>query len=232
MRRVVGNLAIEIVNLRPFATFDRPGFLLIVAGAAVDAGPGTLIYQPEWAFQRLRFGAPGGTVIHIDLNDSRLRGLGPNRGHLPDLAIIRVRIRSALKRTDAAAALALRSAALHVVAKSIRTFRKLDRVPGWLIDARRAIEMRACEGIRPTDVASAAGVKVGRLAKAFRREFGLSVSEAIRTARVEAGVALLLQCRESTSAVARRCGFYDASHFIRSLEAATGLRTAALRDQR
>jgi len=142
-------------------------------------------------------------------------------------AIIGERIRGAMRRSDAAAPLAVRSAALHLAGRVLQ----LLTAPEWLLAAREVIASHSREAIRAADVAAAIGVQAATLNRAFRRQFGESVAGAIRAARIEAAVDELRRSKVSTTEIAERCGFYDASHLIRSLDAAAGLRPAAFREQ-
>lgn len=226
VKRNVGNVTIEIVVAAPFESIDSSGFVLIVAGHAAGAPSGTLLYDPE--VNRLEFTASGGTVIRVISNDPALAKLTARRTVALDFASIHTRVRSALLRSDAAAPLALRSAALHIIARSIRARRHRD-VPSWLVAARHIIDSQQHEAIRPHDVAAAVGVAPARLAKAFRREFGESMSAAMLVSRIRAAIEELRESKRSTREIARRCGFYDVSQLARSLDAATGMRPAAFR---
>jgi AraC-like DNA-binding protein len=238
---MIGELAVEVYEGAPFATAawrasSCATVALVLAGAALDGETvllsGSVFHRPAAIDERLTFGANGCTLVLVAADAYSLEQFGlvsRCRATIDDFAMIGERICREMRRGDAASPLALRSAALHLIGRAIHLF-QAEAPPSWLAGARDVIAARFRERIRPGDVAAAVGVAPATLARAFRRQFGTTVSDALRAARIEAAVRALRCSNASTSAVAASCGFYDASHLIRTLAAAHSLAPAELRE--
>jgi AraC-like DNA-binding protein len=199
-------------------------------GTALIAG--SLTYSPADLAGPVSFGADGCTLLRIGIGAEGLSEFGVSGRQsttLADHVTIGGRIRRELQCSDAAAKLALRSAVLHLIGRTIRLFRDSGTKPPWLVAAREFIAARFREPLRPADVAAAAGVSEARLSAAFRAELGTTVGGAIRMARVEAATRELCRSDASVMAVAARCGFYDTSHLIRAFEAVQGVTPTVFR---
>ncbi|HEX2013451.1 MAG TPA: AraC family transcriptional regulator, partial [Roseateles sp.] len=91
--------------------------------------------------------------------------------------------------------------------------------PAWL---RRCMERLLDEGadgpLRLGELAAEAGVHPVSLARAFRRQYGLSPGQLQRRAQLNRAAALLRRGL-SPAAAALDCGFADQSHFTRAFRA-------------
>jgi AraC family transcriptional regulator len=80
-----------------------------------------------------------------------------------------------------------------------------------------------------TELAAAAGVHPGHLARAFRRAFGTTVGEYSRSLRLEWAAARLAG-DGSLAEIALEAGYADQSHFTRAFRRATGVTPGRYRE--
>ena len=97
------------------------------------------------------------------------------------------------------------------------------RPPRWLATVVDEIDDDFAMGLRVRALAMKAGVHPISLARAFRRHYGVSVTDRIRSRRVQAAAALLSRSSPPLSDVAYSAGFADQSHMCRDFKAGTGL---------
>jgi AraC family transcriptional regulator len=95
--------------------------------------------------------------------------------------------------------------------------------PSWLARARERIAEGFDDGLRVRDLARDAGVHPVSLARAFRRQYGTSVTGLIRRRRVVVAASELSGSDRPLSDVALGTGFSDQAHFCRVFKGATGL---------
>lgn len=131
--------------------------------------------------------------------------------------------------------LAIESLALELVVLAGRSSRarRHDRAaPAWLRRSREYLSDAAPGGRSIGDVAALVGVHPSRLAREFRRCFGVSPSEYVRQLRVERARSDLERSRDALSTIALRNGYADQSHLTRDFRRAMGLTPAAYRRAR
>ena len=139
-----------------------------------------------------------------------------------------------LRHTDQAAALALESLGLELLARltRVREFRAAGAAPPWLSRARDSIADRCCESsLRLADLAADAGVHPVYLARAFRRAYSVSPGEYLRRIRVERARQRVVTSHDPLACIAMDCGFSDQSHFARAFRKRFGVTPAYLRRQ-
>lgn len=78
-------------------------------------------------------------------------------------------------------------------------------------------------------VADATGVSAGHLSRLFRQQLAVGVKEFLDSVRIEVASHLLSETDAKVQAVARRAGFYDASHLSRVLRRRLGVSPRSLR---
>jgi AraC family transcriptional regulator len=150
--------------------------------------------------------------------DANLERLSP-----PHETIIRAGRRIAilgarLAREDAArdpvSDIAARGIALELLAETLRgdeisrahAMREVARVREQIVAGYR-------EPLRIAEIAASVGLHPVRLCRLFKRAYGCTPTEMHRDERVARAAALLRRRRFPLSDIARRCGFYDQSHF-------------------
>ncbi|WP_198664461.1 helix-turn-helix transcriptional regulator [Jiangella endophytica] len=106
-------------------------------------------------------------------------------------------------------------------------------LPGPVVAAMSAVRSAWSDGVaRPVGLdrlASAAGVSVSTLCRAFRRRFGLGPVAALERLRLARAEPLLWMSNLSLHAIAVQCGFADAYHFSRRFRAVYGVAPSAFR---
>jgi AraC-like DNA-binding protein len=98
-----------------------------------------------------------------------------------------------------------------------------------LNQAMAFMQKHACESIRVSDVAAAAGLSVTRFHTEFRKRYGQSPHAALMQLRVDAARRLLIGSNMSIADIAVRTGHADQSALTRRLRLALGVTPAALR---
>jgi AraC family transcriptional regulator len=101
--------------------------------------------------------------------------------------------------------------------------------PAWLRRIRDRLHDQTDAAPRVRDLAEAAGVHPVYLARAFRRAYGVPVTEYARRLRVRAAADRLASTELPLARVAYDSGYADQAHLTRELRRETGLTPAALR---
>ena len=227
----------------------RTTSLSLVVRGAVEEGVGAderqatscaLVVKPAGTVHRNRFGPGGAWMASVELEEGF-------EARLPDPTPALERWRWLEGGPAARVALRLLRTAdgaperLRVVLEDA-LWELLDAVEGdsavdpassappfWL---RRARDRLRCEGASPprvSELARGAGVHPVSLTRAFRRAYGLSVTEYARRMRVRAAADALASTDEPLARVAFAAGFADQSHLGRVFRHETGLTPAAFR---
>jgi AraC family transcriptional regulator len=134
------------------------------------------------------------------------------------------RLAAELQAGDPSWPLAAEGLVLELIAATERGVRgSLDRRRGsWIHDVRDAVHDRVPQQPSLTELAEAVGVHPVHLSRCFRREFGVSIAEYARNARLEWAAGALASDR-SLVEVALGAGFADQSHFTRAFRRHTGV---------
>jgi AraC family transcriptional regulator len=101
--------------------------------------------------------------------------------------------------------------------------------PPWLRRVRDRLHDETEAAPRVRDLAEAAGVHPVYLARAFRRAYGIPVTEYARRLRVRAAADRVASTALPLARVALEAGFADQAHLTRELRRETGLTPGALR---
>jgi AraC family transcriptional regulator len=135
------------------------------------------------------------------------------------------RLYQEMRRMDEAAPLAMEGLLLELVAAAsrLRDRNGVSGRPRWLEEARERIHEEL--GARPslTSLAHSIGVHPVTLARAFRRAFGCTVGEYVRSLRIERAAHQLVNTDLSLAEIALRAGFSDQSHFSNLFRRHTGV---------
>lgn len=113
-----------------------------------------------------------------------------------------------------------------------RALSKRDPVVEQLLSLTPAIELISRDYARPLKVEELAEVvplSTSHFTRVFRRHFGVSPYQYLRRVRVLAASDLLATTELPVTAIAARCGFYDASHFANDFRADLGMSPTAYR---
>jgi AraC family transcriptional regulator len=206
-------------------------------------GPGVLHTEPAEEQHGNRVGTGGAHVVVVQPDSRAIGVLGAQArllervNHAPHTRAVGLawRLARELHCSDAAAALAIEGLVLEVLAEAVRSHRLEGArapLPGWLAQAQEYVHAQFRRSFRIADVAREVNVSPVRLARRFRRHFGLSLAAYTRKLRLEWAGVELASGEEPLAVIARRAGFADQSHFTRAFRQHTGLtpqrfRTAA-----
>lgn len=142
-------------------------------------------------------------------------------------ASIAVKLLGEFRRADALSPLAIDALMQELFVEGERQYGPLRR-PRWLAEVHRRIASEFQRPLTLMRLAASVDVHPGHLARAFRREYGVSVGECVREQRV-AYARQRLQSSDALRTIAHDAGFADQSHFTRTFRLATGLTPARYR---
>lgn len=132
---------------------------------------------------------------------------------------------------DAASPLAIEGLVLALAAQFARLPEPAPRrsIPPWLARTRAVLD--AQYAARPTlaQLAAEAQVHPVHVSAAFRKAFGISIGDYVRSRRLDAARQALRDPRRSINEIALSLGFSSQSHFTRVFRAQTGLTPLAFR---
>lgn len=94
---------------------------------------------------------------------------------------------------------------------------------GRLADLAHQLDEGSDQGLCVRTTAESMGMHPVSLARAFRRQFGCSITEYIRRARILRAAQQLAEGGEALAGIAADTGFSDQAHFTRAFRAETGL---------
>lgn len=137
------------------------------------------------------------------------------------------RMAGELAAHDSGAALALEGLALQLLATADRA----GAVPrggdgpttGWLATVRELLHDRVPATMSLQELGEAVGRHPSHVAREFRREYGATVAQYVRTLRLEWAAAALAASDVSVARIAIEAGFADQSHFTRAFRESTGV---------
>ncbi|HET9372347.1 MAG TPA: AraC family transcriptional regulator [Vicinamibacterales bacterium] len=214
------------------------GFYQTFPGVEYECPPGALLVKPpaerhvdRWGTRRSRHVIVEPTALSPDQPGDRVFAEVSFRIDPRAIAIAR-QIDDELRSSDGLARLAAETLALELIVIAGRTRADVgpSRVPPeWLRRSREYLADADPRALSVGEVARLAGVHPARLAREFRRAFGISPGEYVRQLRLARTRSALERSRDSLSAIAIRFGYADQSHFTRDFKRETGLTPAAYR---
>jgi AraC family transcriptional regulator len=202
-------------------------------GGSIDCTSSTLKITPAGERHCDHFNRGDVRGLLIEADDTLVAGVRPYSAILDErvsfhgglVAGIAWRVYDEMLRMDAAAPLAMEGLLLELVASASRMAEQNggSRRPYWLEEARERIHSDL--GGRPSlrGLAELVGVHPVTLARAFRRAFGCTVGEYVRTLRIESATRQLADTDLSLAEIALTAGFSDQSHFSNLFRQHTGL---------
>ena len=136
------------------------------------------------------------------------------------------RMAGELGARDSGAALALEGLALQLIATAGRAADGAEgdgRATGWLRTVRELLHDRVPATMTLHELGDAVGRHPCHVARAFRREHGVTVAQYVRALRLEWAAAALAASDRSVARIAIDAGFADQSHFTRAFRESTGV---------
>jgi AraC family transcriptional regulator len=168
--------------------------------------------------------------VHGNATCLNIHGTAFDRSALrsrPDIGDLAARLVGEFRHTDALSPMAVEALMLELFVAAAR-HAEPTRVPSWLVDIRRILADRFHEPLTLGDLAGAAGVHPGHVARAFRQHYGTTVGGALRDLRV-AYAKQRLESAAPLREIALDAGFADQSHLTRTFRRVTGVTPAAFR---
>jgi AraC family transcriptional regulator len=191
-------------------------------------GPGDVVFKPANVRHRNAFGPSGTSILTVALADRLIEQLTASDFSLAKPFVTRAtEISIATRRLAVAmrneASLRCEALALQLLAavREAQATARSSRSPAVTV-LRNTVLRRTSAPLQLSRLARAAGVTTAQLARAVRRDFGVSVRTYVQQIRVEQA-AMLLDEGLPIATVALELGYYDQSHFTRTFKRVTGL---------
>jgi len=210
-----------------------------VGAAEHQAGACALVVKPAGTVHRNRFGPRGTRMVGIELSrgfeERAVDGLEALRrwrwleGGPAARVLWRLAAAAHQDRAGAARELEDRFWELADALGAADPHPDAEPPPPWLRAVRDRLHDEGDAAPRVRALADAAGVHPVYLARAFRRAYGLSITEYLRRLRVRAAADRLASTREPLAHVAYGAGFADQAHLTRILKRETGVTPRTLR---
>jgi AraC family transcriptional regulator len=200
---------------------QRGRFVEYYRGKAVDCDRTMVKVTPAWEPHWNRFeAATTGTRINVDRSRfehmSAIHAMLGERLFVRNIAVdgLARRLAAEMAVADDAARLTVEGLLLELLGRLARLREpQSTRSARWLLRANELIYDRYRSSLSLGDIAAAVGVDSTTLARAYRRAFGCTVGERIRSLRVEHAARELVSTTKPLSRIAMEAGFYDQSHF-------------------
>lgn len=214
------------------------GYQETFGGVSDIHAAGTVIVKPPGESHANNFRNSGATCLLIETDSGAFQKIcnhsdlfdQPACFSSPEAMAIAHHIVGELRDPDVLTPLQLESAALSVIARCSRLRnRGHSREPRWLGQARAMLHQLPPGTATLSSIAAELGVHPIRLARAFKRAFGVSVGAYARRLQVDRALDLLMKSHCTIGEVAQTAGFYDQSHMARVLRRQTGLSASEIR---
>jgi AraC family transcriptional regulator len=142
-----------------------------------------------------------------------------------ELCNVAMRIYREFRDLDNFSSITIESLTLELIAKSSRrAIRKSEpKPPLWLRRVREILDERFDESLTLVALSESVGVHPVHLAREFRRFYNSTVGEYVRKRRIETACRQISATEFPFSEIAHAAGFFDQSHFTRTLKKFTGM---------
>ncbi len=226
-------------SFRHGAVEPERGYLVVVLDGAVSKSfasgsvvlsRGSVATLPAGATHSSDFGARGAQVLAVRAADTRAGALfgsllARRRDQRAEAStVLGWRIAGELETRDASSDLAVEGLVLQLLAAAERAWADPPRgASEWLRAARDLLHERVPDQPSLVELAATVGRHPTHVARAFRREYGLTVAAYARSLRLEWARTQLALDDTPLAQVAAEAGFADQSHFSRAFRRHTGL---------
>jgi AraC family transcriptional regulator len=204
-----------------------------------ECSAGSLIFRPAGETHRERFLSKRSLCISLDVGllwiarfDRDLVLQDPLYFQSAHLVSIFSRLARELQFGDSFSDLAMESYLTEILGMTMRNQFLLERPhPSWLKRVQELL-VSTSDRFKIRELANETGVHPVYLARVFRRYYGCTVGEYVRSIRVQQAQQDLLDSNQPIAEIAIKNGFADQSHFTRSFKSVTGVTPARYRLQR
>ena len=228
---------------------SQSAFIVVLKGRFVDQHESEthecqscdVIYRPAQQMHSDRFGNTSTTCLNIQFGDhwfSRLQEITKPRVsdalHLfSNLALFELgrRVYGEFRRRDEDSSLIVEGLTLEMigVANRIRFGKLKSGAPLWLKGIRDRLHSEFSGKVSIQALAEEAGVHPVYLNRAFRKQYGQSVGEYLRSCRMKFSASELASSSKSIAEISHTSGFSDQAHFCRVFKRAFGVTPLAYR---
>lgn len=201
-------------------------------GRSIDRRTGTVLFRPPELEHRDHIGVRGATCLFLEPSSDWVRRSGFDALLVSEPTLARgARAQWVLKQAhgelmdpDDVSPLVVEGLAMMLFAEAVRSRSRSgsERLPSWLKRTRDALHDRYAAHINLSELAREAGVHPSHLTAAYRKAFGVSPGEYLRSRRVEAAQRALRDTDASIMEIALNVGFADQSHLTRTFRTLTG----------
>jgi len=141
-----------------------------------------------------------------------------------------LRIYREMWASDEASDLVLEGLFLQLVGEMDRADMPRDLLPPpWLEEAKDLLNDRYLDGLSLVQIADEIGVHPSHLSRTFRRHFGQTLGEYVRSLRIDHAIRQLASTDCPISQIAATAGFSDHAHFSRECKKRLGMTPVELR---
>ena len=141
-----------------------------------------------------------------------------------------LRIYREMWASDSASDLVLEGLFMQLVGEMDRSGRQRECLPPpWLEETKDLLNDRYLEGLSLVEIADEVGVHPSHLSRTFRRHFGMTLGEYVRSLRIDHALRQLASTDTPVGHIAATCGFADHAHFSRECRKRLGMTPVELR---
>ncbi|MCB1024620.1 MAG: helix-turn-helix transcriptional regulator [Acidobacteria bacterium] len=230
----------------PYHSHDCPYICFILQGNFVEKqkkrehlfGPATAIFHPSGETHKNYFYSRS-RCLNIELCSDSIHKL-PNNEQVSEttevfkdgeIIHLAYRLYREFCLQDAFSVLTIQGLMLEILAETLRRT-KISRpknAPRWLVQIKSLITEEFTENISIEGLAKSENVHPTHLAREFKRFFGVTIGDNVRTKRIEFACGKLGESDASIREIALQTGFFDQSHFTRVFKHITRTTPAAYR---
>ncbi len=192
----------------------------------------TLVFHPAGETHSDYFHT-GARCFNVQINSEWLERVGqhsrlietPADFYDERLSSLAARLYREFREDDDFSALAIEGLTLEMLAEASRySVRKSEpHPPRWLRQAREILDERFDESLTLVALSEMVGVHPVHLAREFRRFYCCTVGGYVRQRRIESACRQISTTDLPFSEIALAAGFFDQSHFARTLKKFTGM---------
>lgn len=196
----------------------------------IESLPGTLLFYPSHLPHRNQLYKSGSKIFHVEIQRSWMAKYNLEESSLncasvitdPAIKALFVKLKSEAATTQNSSQLVIEGLLLQLFGELKREKYAHKMLPGWLATVKDLLHDDQYSSLSYAEIAALAGVHPATLSKVFPTYFHCTVGEYARKVKIDKSLPLLSKKALSVEEVAFQCGFYDASHFVRTFKELVG----------